>query len=63
MQKRLWIALKKVIRVEEPDPEADVGAPYKRLCSTLEFYNKGEDIDCDVPQAPGADSSMRRRRR
>jgi len=56
----LWIALKRIIHdAPVEDAEAEVGAPYAQLCSTLEFYDKNEDLDCDVPQDQGTGSSTR----
>jgi len=47
----------------DADANADVGAPYARLCNTLEINDKNVgELDCDVPQTPGTDPSMRRRR-
>jgi len=64
MLKGLWIAFKRVINsAPVEDADAEVGAPYAQLCNTLEFYDKNEDLDCDVPQAPATGSSTRRRRR
>jgi len=51
MLKGLWIAFKRVINnplVEDAD--ADVGAPYARLCNTLKIYDKNDgELDCDAP--------------
>jgi hypothetical protein len=51
MLKGLWIAFKRVINnplVEDAD--ADVGAPYARLCNALKIYDKNDgDLDCDAP--------------
>ena len=46
------------------DAGADLGAPYERLCNTVKIDDKNDgELDCDAPQTPGTDPSMRRRRR
>jgi hypothetical protein len=61
MRRGLLIAFKRVVS-RAMIVDADAAAPYLLPCNTPEFYNNDEDIDCDVPRAPGTGSSMRRRR-